>query len=423
MLIALQIGCCLLAVSNVYAQVESQEVGACQSPPTRSCILNLALNSLPQINTDEEWITGAVEVALALDAVNDEADALKLMEDAIRRTDNLPGNTTRATALSMIADTLIDIGTLDHGFIAIRAGENLASEINDDHKRFNLVGKFAATRAKAGDDVTALDIARNIPEFDDTIAAYKARTLQEIALAQAQLGKFDEAQQTLRSITMGLRYYASTARSDVGKAAVFDDERELASRLLNEAEAIARAQNHGYFVAGALRHIGEVYAAIGQDAKALTYFEDALEGARMAPSHQEQARALSRISTAMSDFGHYERAKHALTEAIAIAEAENNEGLRNWALYEIAGALAFAGDFQRASDLVDLIPETPFGGTQSIKSAAQRDAAWGLARHREYSIAVETANSIETPREKVQALSRIVRIMVDPDMTALPRYI
>ena len=292
-----------------------------------------------------------------------------------------------------------------------------------DAKRWDLAGQLAVARARGGDVRRALTIAQAMPARSETLATYKARTLHDIAPSQASFGDFGGAVETLDQITMGLTYYRSVACSDVAAIAGRRGNSEVADSLLAQADDIARKQSDGYFVAGALRQIGDAYAELGVDAHAHRYYSDALLGAMEADQAQQRSRALSRVATSMADYGYLEQALAVIPRAIKVAQDESSDQMRFWAYYEIAGSAAFSGDFESALSLLNEIPsDLSFSGTP-LRDATQRDIAWGLARHGQLDEALEMARSIQSARERVQALSRIVRVLSNPAMKALPRYL
>lgn len=379
--------------------------------------LTTARETLDTIEDHRDWVAGAVELSAALNAWGNRQEAVALLRTATKRAGAIEDTTARAKSVSEIATAMSALGS---ALELIDEGHRLSDTIGDDAKRWDIKGKLTSALAASGQADAAFKYALAMPDSNFALASYKARTLREIALHQAKAGEPESATKTIASITMGLRYYQATARTDVAREAADGHSR---TPLIDEAVEIARGLDNGYFVAGALRDVGEAYADAGLWTEAKPYFDEAITAARTAPSHQEQARALSRVATGMADFGRYELAVRLIPEALAIAEKEEKESLRIWSFYEIAGSFAFAGDFNAALALLDRIPAIAFGSSQSLKSAALRDIAWGMARHGRIDEAVERASAIETRREKVQALSRILRVMKDPNMAALSRYL
>lgn len=418
----------LLCIVHVSAVADQGTGSGCEGGSPVACVLTQANEELDRVEVDSDWITAAIEIAIALDAAGRQGEAAAILTGAEKRAATLDDAGQRSAALGQIGGALAGFGSrgavLREAVLNVIAdGEYHLGSVSDPRKHQDILGKLAVARALAHDEDAALAIAGRMPQSDDNLAALKARTLHDIAPIQAEHGDLDSAVETLAAIDMGLTYYRAASRSDVAKIAAEAGRIDLANELLNEADKIAREQNDGYFVAGALRHIAEAWAAMDDERRALAYFKDATDGARRAMAPQQQARALSRIATALADYGYYDEAKAVVPEAIDIAGTERSDDLRYWAYYEIAGAAAFAGDFDAAFGLLgEISPSVAFSGT-GLKGAAQRDIAWGLARHGQLSKALATAHDIDAPRMRVQTLSRIARILSDPAMPALPRYL
>lgn len=401
----------------------SQAEACGESSISKHCLFLSTKASLSLVEADADWITAASEYAHALSVSNQTDEALELLQHALERASGIEAPVKRAKALTSIALAYTAAGDLEAALAVADTGEALLTSVDAEAKRWDLAGKFFTTRAKSGDVKAAVEAAKSMPQLGEALAAYKARTLREVAVQQAKTGDFLGARESLDLMTMGLSYYRATARADIAALALEQDKLELIPDLITEAELIARAQDNGYFVAGALRDIAEVEMHRGNGNTATQLFADAMDGARTAKSAQERARSLSRVVTGMSDTG-VERIDHTyLEEALAFADNEKSEQMKNFSLYEIAGSAAFSGHFELANSLLPRLPETPFGDAHSLKSATQRDIAWGLARHGQLDKAVALANKIETPRERVQTLSRIIRLLDNPAMDAFPRYL
>lgn len=415
------------SVASGYVTAEDDRSGQpdCQTvaPLSAGCILKDAIAALDGVGNDQSRVVAAVELALASSAAGYNEFALSLLADALEATKGDQDNAGRVKSYIAIAKALIDLGKNRQGLSIAHQGHVLANGIEDAATKWDLLGKLAAILAAGGEEDVAVGFAVSMPYTDDRLAAYKARTLREIAAAMAKKGDFTGAAAVLQSIKMGLPYYRATARADIALLAANAGKTDLMIQLLGEAADMARLFENGYFVAGALRDVGEVYARADMFAKALSYFEEAGQGARGAPSRQEQARALSRIASGLSDVGRYDIASGFLDEAILIAGSIESDTLKGWTYYEIVGSLAFAGKSEKAIALLSYVPDMPFGSSRSLANATRRDVAWGLARHKRLAEAVQMARAINTARERVQALCRIVRVMQNPAMAALPRYL
>ena len=418
----LQIAFVALLVAPTLAAGAEGDATNCASDPDVDCILTAAEADLPLIDGHRAFVTAVSEIAIAAAEAGQPKRMAGLLDQAQERALELePAD--KASALHEIANALAVSGSAASAAALLDEAQALEALVEDAHKRADLGGKRIVLQARHGDLSGALRAALEMAQGDDNLAAYKARTLHELAPLQAQAGDFDAALETLAAITMSIAYYQAVARADVAAIAGGAGEHELAESQFSLAEEVARAQSDGYFIAGALRQIGDGRSRLGQTETAKTFFSDAADGARTANTVQEQARALSRVATSLADHGMFDDARGLVEDASSIADSEASEMLRAWAFYEIAGAAAFAGDFAGAAEsLQQVAPAVEFSGVPVV-SATQRDIAWGYARHGRLDAAIATAQSIGTPRERVQAYARVVRLMADPDMTALPRYL
>ena len=407
---------------SIWGFAAERDAADCAANPHAGCLLAAAESELQTLNDDRAWLTATSEIAISAAEIGQTERALTLLSGAEERARTLPP-AEKASALHELARAFNRSGARGRATELLDAADAAQALVEDAHKQADLSGKLIVLRAEHDGVAAAVRAALEMPQMDDNLAAYKARTLHDLAPLQAEAGDFDAALETLAAITMSISYYQAVARSDVAAIAGAADERRIAEAQFGLAEDTARAQSDGYFVAGALRQIGDGYSRLGQVDVARGLFADAAAGARTADSAQERARALSRVATSLADHALYDEARRLVEEAIRVAADEPSAPLRAWAYYEIAGAAAFAGDFASASEALDAIDASVVFSGVSVRSAAQRDVAWGYARHGRLDAGVTTAMGIVTPRERVQAYARMLRLIADPHMAALPRYL
>lgn len=386
------------------------------------CLLKQA--DAAHISTEDLFArsSGAAELAVAYDTAGRPSRAAALIERSIVDARSIYDKKKRGAALSEIMAALADMNAAPQADSWINS-VNQESNSLEVSKKADIIAKAMVARAVHQSAVAALDGAIALPETDGFEANAKAVALRKIAKVLAEKGDFDNARRGIDAITMSITYYQAMVRSDVARLAAKAGRIEFAKTLLNEADPIARAQDNGYFIGAALRDIGYSYYAMGKKTPALAYFEEASHAAAKADKQNEKARAVSRIATRLSDAGLYDQAAQYIVQSIELADPIEQEMSKGYTLYEIAGAASFAGDFATARQLIEEISDTPLGSTSSIKNAALRDLAWGLSRHGEVDEAIEVVKVIGTQREKIHALSRIIRLLADPEMDALPRYL
>jgi len=402
---------------------KTAEAVCSQDSVTPACIAENAQQVLAAIEDPFSYATSAAELAIAYDALGDAKAATVLFEAALAKADGIDDSNKQAGAYGDIALALSKVKAAPQIVPLIEQLIMRADKIGSDDKKWDVLGKLMTARAVHGDKNAARSMALSMPSSTYSQDAFKGRTQREIAEKFAKYGDFVTAIAVMNEIEADFTYYSAIARTDVTAMAIEAGKNSLVEPLFKEAVSIANTQDNGYFSGAILRDIGYSLVKLGEAEKADAMFARAAEKARNAKSDQEKARALSRIATSFSDCGLDNKSAPILTEALSIARTIESEAFTNYALYEIAGSAAFSGEFTMARDLLTEIPVIPFGSAVSLKAASERDLAWGLARYGQINEALSVANAIDSPREKVHTLSRLVRLLKDPEMNALPRYL
>ena len=417
-----------LAIAGCQKDVSAPDVGDaasdCSPVSTQpNCILAQAENALRGIVPVGDSIAASSELAVAYNSAGDVDRGVALLEQSAGLVADLADAKVKAGALSDLAMAAASLGPNPSVASLVEQLEGLAAEIPEPDTRWDLLGKVYGAKAVHLGFANVESQVLAMPEDSFAQSAYKAVTIRKLVGLAAKQGDFERARKLAALLTMSLDYYRSMANSDIALQALKAGNSAVLDETLAEAEAIARAQDDGYFVAGALREVAQVTFRTGNVEASNRLFNDARAGARAANSSQEKARAMSRIATRMGDIAHTQDAEATIAEAIQLAASEQDEALRNYSFYEIGGSAGMSGGFDIARGVVSRLPETPFGTARSLRGAAQRDWAWGLARAGRADEALTVAIGIGTARERVAALSRIVRVLNDPDMQSLPRYL
>lgn len=418
----------LLVIAACQKDVPAPETGEatldCSPVGTQpNCILAQAETVLRGIVPVGDSIAASSELAVAYDSTGDVDRSTALLAQSASLVADLVDAKAKAGALSDLATAAASLVPNPSVASLVEQLEELAAEIPEPDTRWDLLGKIYGARAVHLGLANVESQVLAMPEDSFAQSAYKAVTIRKLVGLAAKQGDFERARKLAALLTMSLDYYRSMANSDIALQALKAGNNAVMDETLAEAEAIARGQDDGYFVAGALREVAQVTFRTGNAEASKRLFDDARAGARAANSSQEKARAMSRIATRMGDIKHTQDVEATIAESITLAESEQDEALRNYSFYEIGGSAAMSGGFEIARGVVSRLPDTPFGTARSLRGAAQRDLAWGLARAGRADEALTVATSIETARERVAALSRIVRVLNDPDMQSLPRYL
>lgn len=388
------------------------------------CILELAQSELDKIEDDYLWAASAIELVVAYDENKNSSEAWQVIQQVLAKTRLLDADKSRETLYGELLSALESMQKSNNYFqVKDQLGVAIAN-VKDEIKRLDLMGKLLVFQAAQGQYAEALAQAIAMPETTDAQKGYKARTLKDVSMQIAKQGDFEVAVSAARNVDMSMPYYRAVALADIARLAIASGDSELAMAILQEAESLGRAEENGYFRAGALRDVACGYVLIGERNSAVGLINDARSAARVANSPNERARSMSRIATKLADCGLNDYASEIISEAIALAETiEDASAIKNYSYYEIAGSAAFSAQYDVAEDIVNKLPSTAFGNATSLLAASQRDLAWGVARGGNVAQALEIAKGIGSPREKIHALSRLVRIVNNPNMDALPRYL
>lgn len=390
---------------------------------TTACIIDNAEATLATIQGDYDWITSATELALALDSQGDRSEAWSYLAQAVSRLPNISEIKGRDSAAADIALALKGMAQHASALPLIAALQAYSEAMDSAGKKADVLGKIVTARAVHESPGKARELAASLSQDEELANSYRGRTQREIADIFAKKGDFDSALSLLEDITTDFTYYKAIAQTDVMSEAAKSGHKDIVDQLKVQAEAIANEQGNKYFTAGILRDIGYSYIVLGDNAEGAAYIRKARLAAQQAPKFQEQSRSTSRIATRLADAGELDETLAVLEDAMRLLEDETSQMMVSFSRYEIAGSAAFTNNFQLSEELVNELPDEAFLSATSLRAAGQRDLAWGLVRSGRLGDGVTLANTIASPREKVHAFSRIVRLINDPSMNALPRYL
>ena len=389
---------------------------------SESCIFVDLASALGNLTYLPDWIATAAEYSEALAAIDQNAEATKLLTTAYEASSQLSVS-ERLAARVILTQSAAEIGNFKQALSIIESEMSASNPRCESESCSDAYAKLAGLLAKAGDITGAMQQANALPVTGKNQASFRDRTYREIARYAAKHGDFDTALAAINFADAGFSYYRSVALTEVATEALVVGNDGLAKKLLIEAEDRARAEVEGYFAAGALRDVAAAYAQSGDTELSIRLFNDAVSFAKTATSAEMQARAISRIATRMADIGQSKRGSELIPIAIQVGEKEPAELMRNYVFYEVSGSAAFVGSFEIAMKLADQVPDTKFGSSSSLHDSTLRDVSWGLVRAGRVAEGLTLARSISSARERGQALARIIRLLRKPQMNAFPRYL
>lgn len=407
----------------VQKNTDVKEIICTDTDITTRCILENAKGVIATIDDNSDWITSAAELAMALDSHGDTGEAWSYFGEAVTRLSSVEDIKKRDSAAADLALALKAMKKNTEALPILNKLEAYAKTAEAESKKVDIICKIVTARAIHDSPKIARELALKLPQDGDLANAYRGRVQREVSAIFAKQGDFESAIAMLGEITADFTYYKAIAHTDIMSQAAKRGKKDIVETLQSAAEEIANEQENTYFAAGIFRDIGHSYLVLGDTERGQAFIVKAREAAAAAPKFQEKARATSRIATRLADAGNYDAALDILNDALEFAEQESSQMMQSYAFYEIAGSAAFTKNSTMSDKLTKQLSEAPFLSATSLRAAGQRDLSWGLVRFGEVEAGVRMANNISAPREKVHALSRIVRLLDNPSMDALPRYL
>jgi tetratricopeptide (TPR) repeat protein len=265
-----------------------------------------------------KWRPSSIEQVL-ITATSD------ILTEALATACSVEGASSRAAALSEVADALGQAGRITEALATARGIKQANARVSALRNIANALGQAGRTQ-EAGDVlIEALAAARSIKEVNARVSA-----LRNIANALGQAGRTTEALATARSIAFGLfRTKGASSRaaalSGVANALGQAGRTQEAGDVLTEALAAARSIWGASSRAAAL---SEVADALGQAGR----ITEALATARGIKQANARVSALRNITEALGQAGR-------ITEALATARSIKQANARALALSNVAKVL------------------------------------------------------------------------------------
>ncbi|GAB3001458.1 tetratricopeptide repeat protein [Saccharothrix stipae] len=249
-----------------------------------------------------------------------------------------PDPHARADALARVAAAAAEAGDPARATRLIHEAKQLARSIREPHNQANALEWVAEALVKAGDLDGAEQIARTV-----TYPPHQTKALARLAEAVAAAGQVDRAEQIARTITVHDPYSKAEALARVAGVVAEAGDAGRATRLLHDAEQVARTITPRRAPVEALARVAGMIAEAGA-------FERAERIADTITSSHWRATALARIAGAVAEAGHVDRA-----EWIALTITDADHYWKAEAVARVAAAVAKTGDVDRAGQIADTV--------------------------------------------------------------------
>jgi tetratricopeptide (TPR) repeat protein len=386
------------------------------------------------IPDDRDRARALSDLAAAVAQAGDEDRASALFDEALEVAPDIPEEGKRWKALGAVVRALAQAGCYEEAVTAVRnvtQGSQWEEVVRQGWNWAEVLQDVAVALAGAGRYEEAKEIANSVP--DDWLAQIlrqdphpywnKAGTLGAVASALATAGHFEQAREVAYSIPNLLEKEEALGElvAALIKSGRYEGAREVANELpdnekwawIPRAEVNAIAQEGRYEeameVASKLPEGEQRADALSSLARSLTQagrYDEAREVAYKISFDFSRAEALRALMNALSQEGRYEEATDVASE-LSAGESKAR------ALSDLAAAVAQAGDDDRASALFDEALEVvhKLSSFTLGKRFALSSLVDALARTGRYDEAKKAAQSVSEDQDRGDALASVVRAL------------
>ncbi len=283
-----------------------------------------------------QQVTLMAQMAVVLAKIGDTGaaeDALSRAQDLARSKDfeNQMGSMERGAALRHVASAFAEIGQ------PVRA-LSLIEEVSGAYDKTAVLMSAAPAQAAAGDTKAALETAQKIEN-----ARYSSVVLGRIAVAQSAKGQKAAAAETIRraldqAVDIELAYARSYAIGQLALSLIDIGVQDKSATIENAAETALEIENDR-LRAYALWSVAAAQAKKGLTDEVKKTEKLAADATDAIGSSLSQVWMLSDLASENILAGQLERASHAFSRGIAIAESIDNAWGRARALAKMAATL------------------------------------------------------------------------------------
>ncbi|MER6075006.1 hypothetical protein ABT187_40605 [Streptomyces sp. NPDC001817] len=293
-------------------------------------------------------VRALTEVVAAEAAAGNYAQAAKVARTFVHRGEQVD-------ALASVAGVAAAAGELQLAGQLVAEAEQLARAMTDANAQQWTLANVTRAAAAAGKHGLAERAARTI-----TNPVKRAHALAELAGTVAAAGDHARAERVARTIHD--REHRARALSTVAESAAAG-EAELAGRLAEEAERLARKCKDPLAQVRALDSVVGALAALGRQQRAGRLASDTERVAHTIDTEMRKHWALAVVARAMAVAGENQHAER-------LARANTDQYWRERALADVSLAVATRGEHLQAEQLARAIPD-PQKQAQALVSAAE----------------------------------------------------
>ena len=353
---------------------------------------------LPQVKAMAEILQGSLLYDNLLGSMAETLTQVGEFDLAREVLEDVEIELLRAQPLHILSRALAQMGEFDRAL-------EIAESITDERQYAEALSDVARSLSESGEVKRARQvmararaIAEKIQDKDECLV-----TLSNVAQVMVKIGEMEQARQVLDDVLQaaGGMWYGiwsdiAEAMSGVAQALAYAREFDLA---FEAAEWVVDDQRYAETLCG----IAHALAQAGERERLL----QVLEVAERVPGEHQRAEVLAIVAQALIQVGEMERAHLALTRAERAGDKVEIGGYRAEILRSVALTWAWAGEFERALEMIKNVSDAYF----FIRDGALRDVACMLVGVGKFDRALGVVEDIEGWDERAAALREIVQAL------------
>ncbi|MGB7444325.1 MAG: hypothetical protein WA919_24930 [Coleofasciculaceae cyanobacterium] len=319
--------------------------------------------------------------------VKDKERASAIINKALLAAEEIADANERESLMTQAIDDLLRTKQFAS---ALKIAQSLSENVGD---KYVILARIALQAAAAQEFEIALQATDSLPE---SWVDSRNQALQEMAIAYAKIGKYDQAMQLVQKIdNYGSLPYQVRTLTEIAQQAAAKGDKTRADNLIKQALQIANQLEFNSQKTDALVAIAIFYTKIGQTKQAEELHAQAMQLAKSEPNDSGSTFLLPSMFKQYLDANLYEKA---IQTALAITDAA---GQRNRALNEIATHLIEAEQFDMALKATNVLSQ-PEDKTRFLLELVNNYIARGqLTKASEILVrALEVTKTIKGPESR-----------------------